>query len=519
MSNNDRSTSLQRFLLLVVVTSVALPAALTGSLLIRENFQRTVDYDSKVTANNYIELLEAGMTMPLWNIAADLGQPLIDSISIDPSVVSVRVSPSHGGEFLGYSLPDVPEDEPQIRLKRDIVYDGELLGSVEISYSLANARARAVNESRLLLTIIVTQLVFSIGLMGYFLKRRVIGPANQLQRAAAGIAEGDLKTSIPHFHNDEFGELSKQLERMRGSLETSFSTLEDRVRERTSDLVDLNKELKNTLNQLKHAQGNLVQSEKLAALGSLVAGVAHELNTPIGNGLTVASSLREATNTFNKLLAEGITRSALDQYIEDMDEGSKLVVASLERASELVSGFKQVAMDRTSAQRRKFNLLEVLCETRLTVSPAFKHTSYTIEIDCDEGITLDSFPGPLGQIVTNLLNNTLIHAFEGKDEGHVIVHGSKVADEDEVLLFVQDNGCGIPEENINRIFDPFFTTKLGEGGNGLGMHIVHNLVTGVLGGTIIIDSELNHGTTFILKIPFSAPHNVEDSGVDGLSTE
>ena len=505
--------SIQRFLLIVVVMSVALPATLTGLYLIRENFTRTVEQDSRIAATNYVELLQAGMTMPLWNIAADLGQPLIESVSIDPSIVSIHVRGGDDATFLSYEASsDLVGDlglASLINLSRDIIYEGELLGRVDIAYSIEEARSRAENESRLLITILISQLVFTVALMSFSLRRRVINPLNQLEVAAAGIATGDLRTSIPSQKNDEFGALSKQLEKMRGSLESSFSTLEERVRERTADLVDVNVELKETLDQLQHAQGNLVQSEKLAALGSLVAGVSHELNTPIGNGLTVASSMQDSTSQAQKLMESGITRTALVDYLNDMEEGSSLAVASLERASELVAGFKQVAMDRTSEQRREFNLASVLREVTLTSSPAFKNTPYITEVICDEEIHLDSFPGPLGQIITNLLNNALIHAFDGATKGNIMIYG-EFLDSENVQMRICDDGCGISPENITRIFDPFFTTKLGAGGNGLGMHIVHNIVSGMLGGVIKVESELGRGTTFIIDMPLKAPVRPSD---------
>ena len=509
---SERHSSLQRFLLTVVVVAVALPATITGFILIRENFGRTVDHDARITARNYIELLEAGATMPLWNIAPDLGRPLIDSVSIDPSVSEISILSADGQPFLSYRQPDTPQGD-QISLHRDIVYEGELLGGVDLSYSLASARARAENESRLLLTIIITQLIFTIVVVSFFIQRRVIRPVKALEAAAAGIAEGDLKTSIPKLSNDEFGALSKQLEKMRGSIENSFFLLEERVRERTGDLVDLNKELKQTLEQLKQAQGNLVQSEKLAALGSLVAGISHELNTPIGNGLTVASSLHEESAAMLMHFEKGMTRSQLDIYLRDMNQGTQLVVSSLDRASELVSSFKQVAMDRTSAQRRQFDLLSMLNETKLTVSPAFKHTPYLIEIYSPADIVLDSFPGPLGQVITNLLNNALIHAFAGAERGTVTISAA-VVEAGICRLVVEDDGCGIPEENLCRIFDPFFTTKLGEGGNGLGMHIVHNIVVGILGGSIRLESRLNKGTRFVIDIPLVAPQRSADGSLE-----
>ena len=508
-ATSRRRSSLQTFLVVVVFLSIAAPAVITGGWLIRENYQRTIEHDSQASAGSYADLLQAGMTMPLWNVAPSLGEPLLDTVKIDPSVLRIVVQGIEGETFLKYEKDTEEHKEESFEIIRDIAFDGERLGSVTLMYSLKSAQQRAAADSQLLLTIIIFQLIFSLGVLSYFLRQRVVRPLTELEKAAGGIAGGDLKTAIPVLQNDEFGGLSNQLEIMRGSLEQSFTTLEDRVKERTAELVDLNKELKGTLDKLQQAQGNLVQSEKLAALGALVAGVAHELNTPLGNGLTVASSLYDSSRNIQRRFSEGLTRSDLENYLSDMNEGSHLVVASLERASELVSGFKQVAVDRTSAQRRQFRLSEMLSETKMTMSPLFKHTPYRISIDVPDGILLDSYPGPLGQVITNLMNNALIHAFDDRDHGDICITGMSVEINEEpgVCLTIVDDGHGIPEENLSRIFDPFFTTKLGEGGNGLGMHIVHNIVTGVLGGKIKVESTLDEGTQFIITVPLIAPES------------
>ncbi|WP_245792209.1 sensor histidine kinase [Teredinibacter waterburyi] len=509
-----RRISLRRFLMIVIIVSIASPALITGGFLILENYHRTIVQESEMAAGSYADLLQAGMTMPLWNVAPTLGEPVLNTVSIDPSVLQIDVRDADGGSFLEYHNEGVTTATESVELAREVSLEGEVLGEVRIKYSLAEAKNRATSESRLLITIIFIQLVFSLGVLSYFLQRRVIRPLTALEKSAIGIAGGDLKTSIPSLQDDEFGGLSNQLETMRSSLEQSFATLEERVKERTNELESLNHELTGTLEMLQQAQGNLVQQEKLAALGSLVAGVAHELNTPLGNGLTVASSLFDSTCTFSDdLNGEGITKEELDDYIRDMNEGTHLVVASLQRASELVSGFKQVAMDRTSAKRRQFNLLEVVIETRMTLSPVFKHTPFSVTVDIPDDIQMNSYPGPLGQVVTNLINNALIHAFEHREQGEITIVTDRVKmnGEDAVALHVADDGCGIKEEHRNRIFDPFFTTKLGAGGNGLGMHIVHNIVGGVLGGTIELLSEVGKGTEFIITIPVVAPEAITSS--------
>ncbi len=265
--------------------------------------------------------------------------------------------------------------------------------------------------------------------------------------------------------------------------------LEVRVEERTQEL--------------NFVQDSLVQKEKLAALGALVAGVAHELNTPVGNSLVVVSSLVEETKQISRAIGSGISRSRLDQYIENMKEGTDLLMINLGKTSELVLSFKQVAVDRTSAQRRKFDLISLLNETRITIESQLKNSPYSLKITEAETVELDSYPGPLGQVITNLVNNAIAHGFEGREDGKVVI--CPTLHDDMLKIVVEDNGCGIDNQNLQNIFDPFFTTKLGKGGSGLGLHIVHNIVVGVLGGSINVVSKLNTGTTFIVDIPLRAP--------------
>jgi PAS domain S-box-containing protein len=282
--------------------------------------------------------------------------------------------------------------------------------------------------------------------------------------------------------------------------------LEHRVLERTVELQKINKELASAVSTLNVAQEELVRSEKLAALGSLVAGIAHELNTPIGNSLMVASTLVDQTKALTSSFTEGkgIKRSVLDGYLGDAAKAGEILVRNLYRAANLVTSFKQVAVDQTSSQRRIFLLAEVISEILLTLWPTLKKTSFVFEQNIPDDLELDSYPGPLGQVVTNLVNNALLHGFEGRADGTVVL-SARIDAEGWVELTVADDGNGIPASNLSRIFDPFFTTKLGAGGSGLGLNITHNIVSGVLGGRIRVQSEIGRGTTFVLTFPKVAP--------------
>ncbi len=289
-------------------------------------------------------------------------------------------------------------------------------------------------------------------------------------------------------------------------------SLEHMVRERTEDLDRKNlalnntvQELQKTLDELATTQKQLIQSEKMAALGSLVAGVAHELNTPIGNTLLVASSLDAETTEFERAyMTGGLKRSMLEHYLSSAHGALDIMLRNVQRASELITSFKQVAIDQSSSQRRTFFLAEVVSEIVITLRPAVKKTPFAIETAIPEEIEMDSFPGPLGQVLTNLINNAILHAFENKTQGNIHVEAHQ-RDGGEIELKVSDDGCGIPPEHLNRIFDPFFTTKLGQGGSGLGLSIANTIVTGMLGGSIEVKSTVGTGTTFILILPNVAP--------------
>ena len=303
-------------------------------------------------------------------------------------------------------------------------------------------------------------------------------------------------------------DITEQVE-SRNKIELLNAELESRVASRTAELQAANLELSQTLQTLQLAKDQLVQSEKLAALGALVAGVSHELNTPIGNGLTVASTLEHRVEQFAQKIDGGLRRSDLQSFVDDARFAAEIITRNLDRAGHLVSSFKQVAVDQTSSQRRVFSLNSLVSEIVLTLGAVWKKYACSVVVDVPEDLLLESYPGPLGQVLTNLINNALLHGFEIKDTGSITIRAVLGAN-DTVHLAVRDTGKGIAAENLHRIFEPFFTTRLGQGGSGLGLHIVHNIVGGVLGGQIKVASEPGGGAEFSLVLPRVAPQHIHD---------
>jgi signal transduction histidine kinase/tetratricopeptide (TPR) repeat protein len=262
---------------------------------------------------------------------------------------------------------------------------------------------------------------------------------------------------------------------------------------------------------LRDAKDQLVVQEKLAALGSLVAGVAHELNTPIGNSLLTASTLQQNATDLEAAVANGtLRRSTLTDFMATCQEGLQLVIRGLNAASELVQSFKQVAVDRATEQRRVFPLLRTSQEVIATLQRGIQKAGHRMLIEIPEDITLDGYPGPYGQVLTNLVNNVLLHAYGDRSGGTIRLQARRLHPAQVEIRF-SDDGMGIAAQNLARVFDPFFTTKLGQGGSGLGMSISYNIITSLFGGEFEVRSTPGEGTCFVMHVPLQAPQQAVPS--------
>jgi PAS domain S-box-containing protein len=263
------------------------------------------------------------------------------------------------------------------------------------------------------------------------------------------------------------------------------------------------------LHHLQEAQASLVEAEKLAALGRLVAGVAHEINSPVGISLTVASELERKSALFAAEVARGgLKRSSLLNFLTLVQSASSQLTGNLSRAAELVQSFQQVAVDQSYPDRRIFDLGEVTEQFLAGLRPGLPKNNVMLNVECRSGLAMNSYPGPYGQVVTNLLLNAVAHAFPDRRGGRIdiaIRESGQESGHDEVEIVVTDDGCGMSPDIRRQAFNPFFTTRRHQGHIGLGLHIVHNIVTNRLGGLINLDSENGKGTTIQLILPRNAP--------------
>ncbi len=502
-----KQRGLRRALVFAVISSLVVPGIAAGLIMIYLNLQQTIASDARARSEKLTDLLQAGLERPLWDMAPDSAEPLIAAIAADPSVIAIDVTDPAQKTVLSHRNDAAPGAEP-IVVSRTIRHNGERLGEITLRYSTQAATDEAWRASWRLAVIIAIQLLASLALLGLWLSRRVLRPLRTLGESAERIAGGDLQTPVASFGCDEFGNLAERLDSMRQTLAESVDSLEEQVEERTYALKAVNARLQSTLGELQRMQSHLVQAEKLASLGSLVAGVAHELNTPIGTGVTVVSTICDKCVELRRQIDAGIRRSQLDAMLDDIAQAGALAQSALQRAARLVHDFKQVAVDQTSARRREFRLRETLEEMMAAVKLRHKHAPVRFEIDIPADIALDSYPGALEQVLTNLIDNAVIHGAAGRPSCTIAISG-EILDRS-ARIVVADDGNGIAAANLARIFDPFYTTRLGTGGSGLGLSIAYNLVTGILGGHIRVESNPGEGTRFSMELPVIAPEQRSD---------
>ncbi|MGC2317265.1 MAG: ATP-binding protein [Bradyrhizobium sp.] len=369
--------------------------------------------------------------------------------------------------------------------------------------TLADISRRVLSIAVIFLGIIITA--------GVVIALSIRLPLQQIMASMRAITSGDFDRRVQGTSaKDEVGAMARAVEVFR---ENAIA------KNKTEDELRTSKEkAEGALLELNAAQQNLIDAERLAALGGLVAGVAHEVNNPIGISLTVASSFSRRAEMFDAELKSDapLRRSQLQEFVRVSRDAAQQLVANLHRAGELIQSFKQVAVDRSHAERRQFSLSESTDQIIASLRPVLKKAPIALSVDVPEGLVIDGYPGSYGQILTNLFLNAANHAFADGRSGAISI-AAKPRGNDDVEIIFSDNGAGMTPDVQRQAFDPFFTTRRSEGGTGLGLHIVYNLVTQQLGGRMMLDSRLGQGTTFRIIIPRATKGGsaTENSASDG----
>jgi signal transduction histidine kinase len=370
--------------------------------------------------------------------------------------------------------------------------------------TLSNIAHRVLSIALLFLAVIITA--------GVIIALSIRLPLQQIMTSMRAIRSGDYDRQVPGTDaKDEVGAMARAVEVFR---ENAIAK-----REAEDGLRASKEKAESALLELNAAQQNLIDAERLAALGGLVAGVAHEVNNPIGISLTVASSFARRTDQFDAEMRSStpLRRSQLEEFVRSSRDASQQLVGNLHRAAELIQSFKQVAVDRSHAERRQFSLSEATDQIIASLRPVLKRSPITLSVDVPEGLVVDGFPGSYGQILTNLFLNAANHAFPDGRSGAITI-SAKPRGNDDIEIIFADNGAGMTPDVQRQAFDPFFTTRRNEGGTGLGLHIVYNLVTQQLGGRMMLESRLGQGTTFRIIMPRAARRGSTETATESHGT-
>jgi len=386
----------------------------------------------------------------------------------------------------------------------NVLNEEELLSVTNtLEHQIDNLIDDLIKSSTLAIVILLIILIFII----LYLINRFLSPILKLTEVTKTISQGNIDEEININAKDEikilidnFKSMQESIIKQQKELKVFNEELQLKVYERTEELEESNTELQSTINNLKLMQEQLIESEKMASLGGLVAGVAHEINTPVGIGLTGATHLIDVNKRVNKKYEKNeLSEEEFKSFLDDSNNISIQIVKNLERTAGLIRSFKQVAVDQSSEEKREFELVEYLKEILLSLDSVINKTKVKIDIEIEEKIWINSYAGAYSQIFTNLIINSMKHAYEDDEVGSIII---RVVREEEIIkIEYKDDGKGIPKKNMKKIFDPFFTTNKEKGGTGLGLNIIYNLVTSTLQGNIKCESIEKEGTIFTITIP------------------
>ena len=465
--------------------------------------------------------LEISLPSALWDLDQRKVNSVLEAEMLMPEVLGIRVFDRNIGLFAGkvrdpngrLLTPDAQsiiggtpiESALAFRHSQD---NGTLIkavpvGRVVIYFSRDQIDAALHGEFiRKLVECLVLDLLL-VGILSLSL-RLVFEPLQQLRLALFDLAtrETDEVVELPEKRHDEFGDVIRGF----NQIQRKFKSILELTRAAEEAAQRSEQETEQAYQDLRKAQDSLLQAERLASLGSLVAGVAHEINTPVGITMTSASILRDATEQVLLTMSTGIIKkSDILSYLETANESSRLIMSNSNRAAHLIQSFKQIAADQTSEIRRSFDMKEYLAEIIVNLHSRLRQTKVQISIDCPDQLMLDSYPGAFAQIITNLIMNALTHAFDSDNERGGEMKIAVKLDGDWIEVQFSDNGKGIPDEYISKIFEPFFTTRRNQGGTGLGLNIVFNLVVKQFGGTITVFSIVGQGAKFTMRFPRVTP--------------
>lgn len=502
------------FLKLFLATLVSILVSFTiYSATIIQMEKRVVDNNllDKISYNE--KVYSSSISVLLYEVNSEVLRSLLQSIFLDREIV--RIELSDNTTLLDTTLDkNNYEKKDLIKSNIKLVYEEQYLGELNIFYTYKYIDDNLKKYKLVIFAFSILLTILVLAILYYFIKK-FSDAIKTLTEASTQIASGDLSKEIQIKTKDEIGILANKFEIMRNSLKERIETnenqaieikhlnedLQNKVYERTKELEESNHELHESIKNLELTQKQLINSEKMASLGSLVAGISHEINTPVGVCLTASTHFSELTKNLKRDYEnDSITEENFEKYIRNSNEVALLIETNLNKTAKLVKSFKQISVDQISEQSRKFDVKKYIYEILFSISNITRKTNLKIDVVGDD-IEIETYAGAFSQIITNLIINSINHGFKKNEVGTILI--TLENRDNSIYMVYKDSGKGIPKENLPKIFDPFFTTNRENGGTGLGMNIIYNIITSKLNGTIVCNSSPNNGVEFIITIPIT----------------
>lgn len=516
MKSFFENLSIRNTILLTLILRIILPALFsTYTLYVKAKKDTDKDIKSRLQSYSY------SYAHALWYVSDDWLATITSDLFRNKEIAAVKIMDKSNTKTV-FDSSRVVKDRETIYFSEEIIYDKEKLGILHIYYYKDQIELLHRVQILTISKVVAIQALLSIMMMSILLYHKLKKRVDKLLENANRLHAGELDAPFVWSGNDELGVIGCAFEKARSAISEYVHEVEsaneklkgvlseveiakqealdmnDELEASNEQLIRLNRELDSALSELTQTQRSLIESEKMAALGYLVVGLSHELNTPIGTCVTAVSSLSHKLSEINiKLGSKNFNVEEIIAQNNSNVEMGKIILSNLNKASELLKNFKYAMGEEAVDELKKIDLTQYLNEIAMTL----RHQcgTHSFEIESQNRIVVDTYPSAIAKIVLNLVKNSLLHGFEGIENGQMRL---SVSLQDGVLKFIySDNGRGIDTAQLSRIYEPFFTTKLGTGGSGLGMSTVYNLVTQKLKGTITVKSEPSKGVEFAIIVP------------------
>lgn len=436
--------------------------------------------------------LADNLKRPLWDFYHEQVNMILKREIIETGVLAISIEKTDGTLYKGFVkdskgnikeysivLNNLVESEEYLTIKKEIIFQDLNVGTLILKMTDRNLRKRINQQFFITFLIFISTISIALIVLILFVQKLILNPLLDIAGSLKKFSDKDLDIRLDSKYQNEFGVLSENFNNMAKKISGYSKEMEQLVEQRTKELV---------------------QHEKMASLGEMVAGVAHEINTPIGISYTASTHQRKKSKDIRKKFDEGkLTKTDFSDFILSVEDSMDIIQKNLYNASELIVSFKKVSSDRQSHVQREFNVKQYLEDIVVSLKPKFKTGNHIVNIECDESLSLNNYPGQFSQVITNLLINSVVHGFEDRQQGVITINAMSA--QDGIQLFISDDGRGIEENEINKIYDPFYTTKRGKGGTGLGLNIVYNIIISQMKGQISCKSKVDEGTVFEIFIP------------------